>query len=106
VCHLPPRADHEAGFALFPLILAVVVIGALIGVGLNLVKERVRRTQFQECRSRVVSAVRFYLKSAITSYKGSMMDRAISPKTPPRKAMDRGSMTFIRAWTLFFTSPS
>ena len=41
-----------------------------------------------------------------TSYRGSMIDRMMSPKTPPRTSMIKGSKALTTTSTALFTSPS
>jgi len=58
-----PFSAQQNGFALMPVILAVLIMGALIGVGLTLVGPRVKREKYNQTNNTITAAVQ-----AVTSW--------------------------------------
>ena len=58
-----PFSAQQNGFALMPVILAVLIMGALIGVGLTLVGPRVKREKYNQTNNTITASLQ-----AVTSW--------------------------------------
>ena len=62
-----PFNTQQNGFALMPVILTVLIMGALIGVGLTLVAPRVKREKYNQTNNTITAAVQAVTSWSVTN---------------------------------------
>lgn len=55
--HRSPIDIQDNGFALFPVILAVLIMGALIGFGLTLIGPRIKKEKYTQTHETIIAAI-------------------------------------------------